>query len=354
MTKTAISALQEYLQKTRAAAPCYTEISIEHGEVPNFKIRCECMGLSADGEASNKKTAKHRAAGKMIKLIKEKHNCQIFYENIESPAPSSPAPRIPFSAETITRSPEATINHIGKLNELCASKKMHQPVYYDTQCIGLNHLPLFTVECRIATLSVKRAAHTKKEAKQRAAHAMRELLKTNYTISNDIEPLAASIQELLPAADELVVNIEDLQIQEDPKLAKATERAKTLYPALKKRLGVANDTPKNICIADYHEAFKASFEPQVVASFLAYYKSLKMTEKLTKMSLEVILKRIVDILGVTFETRTLKVVQTAVYIVAYKIKSKLSFTEVGMADNSEGAHVDALHRLIGAIYVMLV
>ncbi|XP_063977416.1 RISC-loading complex subunit tarbp2-like [Diachasmimorpha longicaudata] len=352
MMKTAVSALQEYLQKNHASVPNYTVI--DQGNATTFTIRCECLGLSADGEASNKKTAKHRAAGNIIKLIGKKHNRKIYYDDTEDSDKNSPSPRSNITTEAISPSPVSTtdgINHIGQLNEWCASRRIRAPMYSDVGCSGPCHSRLFTIECKIGNQSVSKTASTKKAAKQEAASAMRNLLKIN--LKTDLGPdldVDTNHQDF-PALSELIIDVNAIRIEEHPKLASATEKAKTFYPTLTKLGKDVNDT--NISIADYHLAFKASFDPQIITSFFAYYNSLEMTELSTKSCLGVVFQRMVDILGVTFETRCLKVIQTRVYVVVYKLKFSIVFAEVGIGDSSENAHVDALRRLIGAMYALL-
>ncbi|XP_011308159.1 uncharacterized protein [Fopius arisanus] len=355
MAKTSISALQEFIQKSHGSIPRYTDIPFDYGETPHFIIRCECMGLSADGAASNKKTAKQCAAGNMIKLLNEKYNYTIIHEELKFLAPSSPAvQKIITPTEVACASPGSVINHIGKLNELCAIRKMQQPVYLEKSSTGPSHRPLFTVECLIGNLSVSATALTKKQAKQEAAGAMRELLKSKGIIPNEFASTAIESGEESPAVDDLVLNIESLKISEDPKVATATARARELYPTLNKRLPRSTDTPKNMLMANYSEAFRAYFDPNAIEKFHEYYKCLEITEKLSRASLVFILERISDILKITWERYPMKTKNINSYLVLYHIKSKPSFTEAGIGDNSEAADIDALHRLIGAIYILLV
>jgi len=165
-TKTPVSKLQEYCQKCGKSAQFMLTGEEGMPHAPRFKYTCQVDGFVAEGEAGNKKKAKHNAAQMVLDLLK-----------VQTPPVSAP-PSIPkvtrFQIPKQVEFKEA--NPIGSLQELAVSRGWGAPEYKLVRESGPPHNKEFVITCTVNNIDQSGTAATKKSSKKLAATNMFMLL----------------------------------------------------------------------------------------------------------------------------------------------------------------------------------
>lgn len=184
MSKTPVSILQEYMTK-RNIMPSYEILANSEGigtHIPTFYYKVSADGLSAVGKGRSKKEAKHEAARLLLDKLTDQGNVpsiqfvESYSSDILSGYPIN-MPNIPSSPiHSTTPDPgspsRVQVNAIGTLTELCYENNIPLPQFELIADVGPAHLRQFTVECKVATLTVTATDLTKKKARQTAAQKM--------------------------------------------------------------------------------------------------------------------------------------------------------------------------------------
>jgi len=166
--KTAISVLQEMMQKRGASVPVY---KTKGGAGPPFTIVCQIDDMSTEATGNSKKEAKHRAASSMLKNL---------HENVNR-APGAPTQIKPLdssknhSHDVSEVEPKDCLNPVGLLQELMQKNGLQTPEYTP----GGEACPPFSWHVRLPHTgqSCTASGNKKAEAKGNAARRMIAQLK---------------------------------------------------------------------------------------------------------------------------------------------------------------------------------
>lgn len=118
-----------------------------------FRIRCEALGYSAVGEGSQKKSAKHQAAEKVLKMfLGEGSNSPDYDEENGMESSSS--------------------DWISQLLQFCIDHAYPKPEFVVIDQKGPSHAPEFNIRCQVGSVCEDANEKNKKMARQMAAHKM--------------------------------------------------------------------------------------------------------------------------------------------------------------------------------------
>lgn len=123
-----------------------------------FRIRCEALGYSAIGEGSQKKSAKHQAAEKVIKMF--------LSEGAASPDDDEDDDSTDAGFEP------SSSDWISDLIQFCMERAYPKPTYNVIKQLGPSHAPEFTIRCQVGSVCQDADEKNKKMARQMAAHKM--------------------------------------------------------------------------------------------------------------------------------------------------------------------------------------
>ncbi|KAI4487848.1 hypothetical protein M0802_011736 [Mischocyttarus mexicanus] len=316
MAKTPISILQEFGMK-EGFLPEYTLVSAKVINNLNvFKVQVKYKDLLAEGEALNKKEAKHNAAKNMIILIQntahtikieeivpleesisERKQILSLKESIFETKPILPLkesiseakPILPLKeniSETKSILPlkesiyetksilslkniddinvklnslkingkiEDTTNYVGKLQEYCCINRLVEPQYELSDVSGLPHIQKFTMSCKLGTVIEKATSNTKKQAKHLSAKLILDRLKNPDTL---ITPEKCDMQSTDTSVKE--GNDEDILTKLGIRLLKFNNNSchkdvEEKYRKLTNKSCIKTDPKNNTCnIINYH------------------------------------------------------------------------------------------------------
>ncbi|XP_022906923.1 interferon-inducible double-stranded RNA-dependent protein kinase activator A homolog [Onthophagus taurus] len=165
-TKTPVMILQELTVKKGYNPPNYEMVYSQQGTHENtFHYSICVQQQQAIGIGKSKKEAKHDAAQKVLELLV---NEGIIEEDVVKDV-CKMQPEGPEAAFTDLKAPE---NCIPKLNDLCVEHNIPPVVFNELSVAGEAHAREFTFECKIASITTKATARSKKHAKQKAAKDM--------------------------------------------------------------------------------------------------------------------------------------------------------------------------------------
>ncbi|XP_072391405.1 RISC-loading complex subunit tarbp2-like [Diabrotica undecimpunctata] len=174
LVKTPAMVLQELAIKKGFPPPHYEIIHSVSGSHNNrFDYRVRVAGVEAIGTGSSKQISKHDAAYHALKMLEE--------DGIYDP---KELPMKEFNASMIQKqndlqpgiSISSSVNFVAPLKDICAEKKIQDPVFTELSDVGPPHCREFTYECGIGSVKTVATSTTKKMAKQLAAREMLERL----------------------------------------------------------------------------------------------------------------------------------------------------------------------------------
>ncbi|XP_050519183.1 RISC-loading complex subunit tarbp2-like [Diabrotica virgifera virgifera] len=172
--KTPAMVLQELAIKKGFQSPHYEITHSVTGTHNNrFDYRVRVAGVEATGTGCSKQISKHDAAYNALKLLEE--------DGIYDP---KEIPMREFKASIIQKQCEldagaaipSSVNFVAPLKDICAEKKIQDPVFKELSDVGPPHCREFTYECGIGSVKTVATSTTKKMAKQLAAREMLEKL----------------------------------------------------------------------------------------------------------------------------------------------------------------------------------
>lgn len=155
MSKSSVSALHEFCAKKHIPAPDYEFIDGEEGT--SFVCRVSVLDMEAEGVGRSKRDAKHLAASNLSKKLREE------YPDIED-IPQVEHMEIPTTDMVIT------------LRDYCVQKNHPLPIIEIVQQGGTPDAPEFIAKCHLASIVRFGVSDKKKDAKQKAALAMFEII----------------------------------------------------------------------------------------------------------------------------------------------------------------------------------
>nr|AVK59450.1 R2D2-PAb [Spodoptera frugiperda] len=173
--KTPAMVLQELAIKKGFQSPHYEITHSVTGTHNNrFDYRVRVAGVEATGTGCSKQISKHDAAYNALKLLEE--------DGIYDP---KEIPMREFKASIIQKQCEldagaaipSSVNFVAPLKDICAEKKLQDPVFKELSVVGPAHCIEFTYECAVGSVKTVATSTTKKMAKQLAANEMMEKLK---------------------------------------------------------------------------------------------------------------------------------------------------------------------------------
>ncbi|KAK0163246.1 hypothetical protein PV327_006950 [Microctonus hyperodae] len=352
-----VGVLQEYCQKNKLSLPKYTVVSRTGPPHDNiFTMRVNWDSFHEDGKANTKQSAKFNAAEKMIYLMK-KNNHKITYGDStvhNSIAPIYKSKKISNVIESQSETKSSTdllTNPIGKLQEICVKYKMILPVYEEGNADADNN---FTVRCIMKNIVEEATASSKKKAKQNSAQQMKQRLIDLKLIHDDRLDTSFTSQVINNPIDFEILKLEKLNLLETNKQPAMTEKAKNLFPNLKKNVGITVKDREDLSIANFHSIFKNSLDSTRRYKFHLYYRSLKFDElKCTPEHLESILEDISEILDIKITKSNMKTKSNNKFIVCYTFNTTPTFNEIGVGENYNEAHISALIQTIKTIHILL-
>lgn len=158
-----VTMLMEYCVQRKCCVPMYEELGEEISEGSKiFRCRVAAFDKLAEGSGLNKKNAKHSAAANLL----EKLGIKTKYQN---------------DAE------EEKSNTVLRLLDMCVKCNWPLAKFEEIQATGQSHCPEFTFRCTLSSLVREAKAPKKKDAKQKAAHLMLQVIQEMHM--NDPEKL---------------------------------------------------------------------------------------------------------------------------------------------------------------------
>lgn len=166
--KTPVMVLQELTVKRCWPPPEYElirDLTIQGTHINEFHYRVEVANRTAYGDGSSKQIAKHAAAKGLLEVLAKDG----LYHPNENPIQSIPGLNEKVASNYPVNTP---VNCIQPLNEFCDENKIPTPKFEEVSAEGPPHCREFTYDCRVASITTRAKASTKKQAKQIAAKEM--------------------------------------------------------------------------------------------------------------------------------------------------------------------------------------
>lgn len=150
--KMPVTLLQEYCVQRKENAPYYEELADEVSDGTRiFRSRVTAMENYAEGCGLNKKNAKHSAAANLL----EKFGIKTKY---------------------VSDAEEEKSNSVKRLLDICVERNWPLAQFQEIQASGPSHCPEFTYRCTLSSLCREAKAPKKKDAKQKAAVLMLQVI----------------------------------------------------------------------------------------------------------------------------------------------------------------------------------
>lgn len=156
--KTPIQILHEYGTKNSCLPVYVLEKAEGEAHQPSFVFSVRIGDVSASGQGSTKKAAKHQAAEAVLNIL-----------NIVDGAANL---SVKSESNGVVQEGERQLNAVGILQELALQRGWRLPEYSILMETGPPHQREFTVTCRMESLMEKAVANSKKGAKRIAAEKM--------------------------------------------------------------------------------------------------------------------------------------------------------------------------------------
>lgn len=128
--------------------------------------------ISVTGTGSNKKQAKQRAAEALIVQLLDRG---VEFSRIIEEKKKSKASRKKTTV-AVAGSTDQADNYVGKLQTLCAGRKLPVPKYETKMEYGDPHEKVFVYQCSVGDLMTTGEGSRKLQAKQNSAATMLEIL----------------------------------------------------------------------------------------------------------------------------------------------------------------------------------
>lgn len=198
--KLPVTMLQEYCAQRKSCVPIYEELSEQMSEGRKvFRCRVTAFSMFTEGSGLSKKSAKHSAAANLLEKFGIKSNY-------------------------VSDANDEKSNSVLKLYDMCVERNWPLAHYDEVQVAGLSHCPQFTVRCTLSTIKREATASKKKDAKQKSAQSVLQVIQEMQM--NDPDKL-----KLMEVKD-----VMDVEMEVDEKVIKSYREYKK--SVVKKQLGV--------------------------------------------------------------------------------------------------------------------
>ncbi|XP_063696832.1 interferon-inducible double-stranded RNA-dependent protein kinase activator A homolog isoform X1 [Culicoides brevitarsis] len=172
--KMPVTILQEHCVQRKVLVPFYEDLGEQLSENSKiFRSRVSALGLSAEGIGLNKKNAKHSAAAALLEKLGIKTR---YVNDVE----------------------EEKSNAVLRLFDMCIERNWPLAKFEQIQASGPSHCPEFTCRCTLSTIVREATAPKKKDAKQKAAVLILQVIQEMNML--DLDKL--KIVEMRDAMDE--------------------------------------------------------------------------------------------------------------------------------------------------------
>lgn len=150
--KMPVTMLQEYCVQRKVCVPYYEELSEQMSEGTKvFRSRVTAVEMFAEGSGLNKKNAKHSAAANLLE-------------------------KLGIKTKYVSDAEEEKSNTVLRLLDMCIERNWPLAKLEEIQASGPSHCPEFTFRCTLSSLVREATAPKKKDAKQRAAQLMLQVI----------------------------------------------------------------------------------------------------------------------------------------------------------------------------------
>lgn len=139
--------------------PIYKEL--ESSNPKSFRMQCDALGYSAYGEGPQKKSAKHQAAEKLLKLY----------------LPRGVVGSDDMDVDDDDSGLETSSDFVSELLQFCIDHQYPKPKYDCINQTGPSHAPEFTIRCSVRDVTTKVTVKNKKMGNQVSAKEMLEGLR---------------------------------------------------------------------------------------------------------------------------------------------------------------------------------
>lgn len=198
--KMPVTMLQEYCVQRKCCVPYYEELGEDISEGTKvFNCRVSAFDKSAEGSGLNKKNAKHSAAASLLEKLGIKTK---YCSDVE----------------------EDKSNTVLRLLDMCVERNWPLAKFEEIQATGQSHCPEFTFRCTLSSLVREAKAPKKKDAKQKAAQLMLQVIQE----MNMHDPEKLKLMEMK--------DLMDMEEEGDEKIIKSYREYKK--SDVKKQLGV--------------------------------------------------------------------------------------------------------------------
>ncbi|KZC10576.1 Interferon-inducible double stranded RNA-dependent protein kinase activator A like protein A [Dufourea novaeangliae] len=352
MSKTSISILQEAIMKLSGCSlPIYVEVSSGIGIQKRFTIQVTWKSYSAKGVGFSKKEAKQNAAKEMILLLSSKNILQstlsllpteefipnsIASMSIDRPNLQNSMSLLDSDASPHASSSQSTfVNYVGLLQEYSVTRNLLSPSYTLLNISGPSHIPGFTIQCKVASVSKEATETTKKAAKQKAAkEVLQHFIGNTHTLDTDM--------------DKLNIEYMDLRIDEAKSDKLKNENALEIYNKTKNRPFRANNQTE---VNDFHDALSNHCKNITHSNKIVLMSVVRMKkcylDNITDM------KNIIqDALKVTLEKISFQAKNNH-YIVGLRLTTTPPMMQIGLNNTPDQAEKEALHKLFELVIAFL-
>lgn len=192
--------LQEYCVQRKCCVPYYEELTEQMSEGTKiFRSRVSAFDMFAEGSGLNKKNAKHSAAANLLE-------------------------KLGIKTKYVSDAEEEKSNTVLRLLDMCVERNWPLAKFDEIQASGPSHCPEFTFRCTLSSLVREAKAAKKKDAKQKAAQLMLQVIQE----MNMHDPEKLKLMEVKDVLEE--------EINGDEKVIKSYREYKK--SDVKKQLGV--------------------------------------------------------------------------------------------------------------------
>ncbi|XP_068151217.1 RISC-loading complex subunit tarbp2 [Drosophila tropicalis] len=153
--KSAVSTLQEFCAKTKTGPPEYNYIDNEDG---GFICKVALLDMEAYGNGRSKRDAKHLSAANILRKVRKLPGCREALDMID--------------ADDDNEVTNLNRDMLKELRDYCVRHEMPLPVIEIVQQSGSPNAPEFVACCTVASITRYGKSDKKKDARQRAAIEM--------------------------------------------------------------------------------------------------------------------------------------------------------------------------------------